>query len=143
MKNVVLVLVCLLLSTIAFGQCQQKAVLMFTQVTEDRHQGEAKPMKLSGTITMDQENVVISIVVNGRENKINSQIKQVSLCEWAKFLNNGKAHYQVSSRKGEDGPGDNAVITVESVNGVTKVSFKPEVENAATLLFDVNGYTLL
>ncbi|MBC7915683.1 MAG: hypothetical protein H7Y07_16360 [Pyrinomonadaceae bacterium] len=137
MKNLITVLVCLFISQFTFAQCDQKSVLNFNQVTESRDNDAGKPMKLGGTISMDKEEINITIVLNGRENKIYSKIKPESGCAWETFLKTGKGQYHVSSRKGEKGPEDNAKITLETLKGSTKLTFKSDAENASALVFDV------
>ena len=133
MKNLILIPVLALTLNTAFAQCEKNALLKFDEITEIRD-GISSPIKVEGTFAFSKDKIVMKASRAGGEMIIESDIKSILTCKWNTYLSTGKSEYKLMSRKGTEGPQDEATLVLEGWNGKLKVTFRPP---GAELQFDI------
>jgi hypothetical protein len=137
MKTLIMVLGFAAFTHVSFAQCDQKVLLKFNKLTENKNGQPGTPSDVTGSVDFAKDKIIITAIMGGSAKTIESNITKVAVCSWKTFLKDGKAQYQTLSRKGNEGPFDPASIEVESVNGITKVIFTPPSNDGTSIQFDI------
>ena len=126
---------------ITYAQCDKSITLKCSKGRDFKADGSAgQELPIDATITIDQYKIILKATFNGEAETVESDIKEIAFCNWTEYMKAGKTQYKVLSKKGSEST--NSIVTVESENGYTKVTFGSDPDTGHRLQFDVAEYTI-
>jgi hypothetical protein len=137
----VFLLLCMLLSTLAFTQCD-KTITFKSEKARDMLNGEAKSERaLNATIIITKDKISLTATVNGVTEILEGEISDITSCDWLQVLQDGKSTIKAAIKKGREGK-VNSIIEVINDNGQTRITFRSDPDKGTALQFDVAEYAI-
>lgn len=141
MKKVILFVGLCVFFQIAYSQCDKKVIFKCSKARDFKNGSVGQEVSLDASISLDNNKIILTASMNGETETLESDITEVSVCDWPDFLKNGKARYKAMTKKG-NGNVENSIIEIESDNGYTKITFSSDPDTGSKLQFDVAEYTI-
>ncbi|OLY94448.1 hypothetical protein SAMN05444008_10150 [Cnuella takakiae] len=124
-----------------YCQCENAVAFKCNGGRELKNGVVGEELPFTATLSIAKRKVVFTATINGEANTVSRDIKDIPICSWTDFLQNGKAQYKADLRK-EHGDMESALITIESLNGKTKITCSSDPDTGTALQLEVVECTL-
>lgn len=141
MKKVMLFVALFAFNQISFAQCDKKVTFKCNKGRDFKDGSVGQEMPFDATINIEDGKIILVATLNGESETVESEIKEVAICEWSGYLKNGKTQYKALTKRGGENA-DLSIITIEGENGMIKITFGSDPDTGGKLQFDVEEYTI-
>jgi hypothetical protein len=122
------------------AQCGKATTFKSEKGRDFKNDVIGKEVSLDATIKIDSQRIVLVISMNGETETLDCEIKEFIFCDWREYLQNGKTEYKVLAKIDEETLP--SIITIESNNGYTTITFGSDPDDGSKLQLDVSSYTI-
>lgn len=126
---------------ISFGQCERTVTFKCYKGRELKNGSAEQDTPIEATLSISKGKFTLVLSMNGETATAEGEIKEVSICEWTDYLQNGRAQYKADVRK-DNGSAENGILEIESSNGNTKITCGSDPDTGSKLQLDVMEYTI-
>lgn len=141
-KKLILLFSLFALCHISNAQCDKKVTFKIEKVREIKDNNFNHEMSMEVTFVIDKSKIIMTMIADGETHTMEGEITEVTTCEWADYLQNGRTRYKVDLKDEKRGEIIKSIIDIESVNGKTTITGGPESKANQKLEFNVAEYSM-
>ena len=141
-KKLILLFSLFALCHISNAQCDKKVTFKIDKVREIKDNNFNHEMSMEVTFVIDKSKIIMTLIADGETHIMEGEITEVTTCEWADYLQNGRTRYKVDLKDEKRGEIIKSIIDIESVNGKTTITGGPEAKENQKLEFIVAEYSI-
>ena len=141
-KKLVLLFSLFVLCHISNAQCDKKVTFKIDKVREIKDNNSGQEMPVASTFAIDKSKIIITLSADGETHTMEGEITEVTTCDWADYLQNGRTRYKVDLKDEKRGEIVKSIIEIESINGKTIITGSSESKENQKLEFIVAEYSI-
>lgn len=141
-KYIFSALLLLLFTQKSYSQCDNEFTITCKKAFNLKDGERVEEINMEATITFTKESITLTASYNGEQESLLNNITETAICDWKKFMENGAMKFLVATQKHDDGDEKNSIVTIESKEGETTVTFAEAAQNEGNsgILFIADSY---